>query len=248
MALLSLRDISLTYHSSVGETEALHNVSFSVNEGEFFGLVGPSGSGKTTVLSLVAGLISPTRGTITFDGANKRTGYMLQKDHLFEWRTIEQNVLLGLEIGGKLNAKTREYARSLLDKYGLGEFKNRYPSELSGGMRQRVALIRTLAPEPDILLLDEPFSALDFVTRLSVVSDVFSIIKKEKKTALLVTHDIAEAISMCDRIAMLTARPARVKKIFQTGFSTESPIKRRESERFSQQFERIWKEMENGDK
>ena len=245
MSLLSLKGVSLYYHSVKGETQALSDVSFSVNEGEFLGIVGPSGSGKTTILSLIAGIFPPSSGTITFDGEKKRTGYMLQRDHLFEWRTIEQNVLLGLEIEGKLNAKTRRDAVRLLEKYGLGEFKKRHPSELSGGMRQRVALIRTLVTNPDILLLDEPFSALDFVTRLSVVNDVFSIIKSEGKTAILVTHDISEAISMCDRIVMLTARPARVKRIFETGFSRELPIKRRESERFSKQFEKIWREMED---
>lgn len=245
MALLTLNGVSLCYHSTKGETQALQDVTFSVEEGEFFGIVGPSGSGKTTILSLVAGLLTPSSGRISFDGREKRTGYMLQRDHLFEWRTIEQNVLLGLEIEGRLNAETKNKASVLLEKYGLGEFKRRHPSELSGGMRQRVALIRTLVTDPDILLLDEPFSALDFVTRLSVVNDVFGIIKDEKKTAMLVTHDISEAISMCDKIAMLTARPAVVKRIFDTGFSREMPIKRRESERFSRQFEKIWKEMEN---
>lgn len=245
MALLTLKGVSLCYHSAKGETQALRDVTFDVQEGEFFGIVGPSGSGKTTILSLIAGLIKPSTGRIEFAENGKRTGYMLQRDHLFEWRTIEQNVRLGLEISGTLNAKTAEHADKLLEKYGLGEFKTRHPSELSGGMRQRVALIRTLVTEPDILLLDEPFSALDFVTRLSAVSDVFSIIKNEGKTALLVTHDISEAISMCDRIALLSARPAEVKRIFTTGFSKESPIARRKSENFSKQFDKIWREMGN---
>lgn len=249
MPLLRLAGVTLRYHSKEGETEALGGVSLSVNEGEFYGIVGPSGSGKTTILSLVAGILKPSSGKIEFrDGSGKKTGYMLQKDHLFEWRTIEQNVMLGLEIEKKLNQKTKSYALSLIEKYGLGEFRRRHPSELSGGMRQRVALIRTLVTEPDILLLDEPFSALDYVTRLKVNNDVHNIIKSEGKTALLVTHDISEAISMCDRIAMLTERPAKVKRIFTTGFKAEEPIERRETPRFSELFEKIWREMGNADK
>ncbi len=248
MALLSLDNIDLIYQSEKSETHAVSNLSFTVDEGEFIALVGPSGCGKTTLLSMIAGLMKPTCGSVTIDGlpvspASGTVGYMLQRDNLFEWRTIEDNVLLGLSVQKKLTQKTRAYALGMLDKYGLGEFKNAYPQELSGGMRQRAALIRTLAFKPKLLLLDEPFSAVDFQTRMTVCDDVYSIIKNEKKTALLVTHDISEAVSMADRIIVLTSRPATVKKIFNIDIDAPTPLKKRESPRFSEWFDRVWKEV-----
>ena len=245
---LTLNNVSFNYHSKQGEVMAVKDLSMSVEKNEFFGIVGPSGCGKTTVLSLIAGMLKPHKGTITLldKPAHECTGimgYMLQKDHLFEWRTIEENVMLGLEIKRDKSEKSKKRAIELLEKYGLIEFRNKRPSELSGGMRQRVALIRTLALSPKILLLDEPFSALDYVTRLSVCNDVYNIIKNESITTILISHDISEAISLCDRVAMLTKRPASLKKIFDVTIDGDTPIKRRESKEFSTLFERIWKEL-----
>ena len=245
--LLELKNVSLTYHTLTDEICAVKGLSFNCAEGEFISIIGPSGCGKTTILSLIAGLLEPTSGTIIIDGDKKPScnnlGYMLQKDQLFPWRTIEKNVFLPLEIKGKVSKDDKNYALSLLDKYGLGDFKKSYPDRLSGGMRQRVALIRTLSSKPNLLLLDEPFSALDSQTRLSVCDDVYKIIKNEKKTAILVTHDISEAISMSDVIVVLTERPATVKSIYKPNLTGETPLKRRESKDFGALFEKIWKEL-----
>lgn len=245
---LTLDNVSFNYHSKQGEVMAVKELSMSVEKHEFFGIVGPSGCGKTTVLSLIAGMLKPQKGEIKLLGkpiheCSGIMGYMLQKDHLFEWRTIEENVMLGLEIKHDKSDKSKKRALELLEKYGLIEFKDKRPSELSGGMRQRVALIRTLALSPKVLLLDEPFSALDYVTRLSVCNDVYGIIKNECITTILISHDISEAISLCDRVAMLTKRPATLKKIFDITVEGDTPIKRRESKDFSSLFEQIWKEL-----
>lgn len=247
--MLSMKNVSLTYQAPEGETEAIRDFSLCLDEGEFVSLVGPSGCGKTTVLSLIAGLMPPTAGEIEVGGvkvgggARPDVGYMLQRDNLFEWRTILGNVLLGPEIRKKKDKASVDYAVELLKKYGLGDFIKSFPTQLSGGMRQRVALIRTLAFRPKLLLLDEPFSALDFQTRLSVCDDVYSIIRSEKKTALLVTHDISEAASMSDRVVVLSPRPATVKKIFTVDMGGETPLRRREKPEFSDWFDRIWKEV-----
>lgn len=245
--LLQLENVSLNYQTIKDEIVAIKDLSFHVNEGEFVSIIGPSGCGKTSVLSLIAGLIPPSSGKILIDGkpaTNKNDlGYMLQKDHLFTWRTIEKNTYLPLEIKKINTPSNREYAIKLLEKYGLKNFIANYPDQLSGGMRQRAALIRTLVAKPKILLLDEPFSALDYQTRLSVCEDVYKIIKAEKKTAVLVTHDISEAISMSDRIIVLTGRPAKVKSIFAINLETLTPLQRRESKDFSQFFEKIYKEL-----
>ena len=248
MEILKFDDVNLTYQTPQGQTDALKDLSFSVSEGEFVALVGPSGCGKTTVLSMIAGLIKPTSGSVIIDGADADpsaglVGYMLQRDNLFEWLTIEQNVLLGLSVRKTLNDENKSYALSMLEKYGLGEFRTHFPTQLSGGMRQRAALIRTLAFRPKILLLDEPFSAVDFQTRMTVCDDVYSIIKSEGKTAILVTHDISEAVSMADRVIVLTKRPATVKNIFSVDIDAPTPLKKRESPRFSEWFDRIWKEV-----
>ena len=241
--IVSLDNISLSYHSIGGETAAVSDLSFSVNEGEFVSIVGPSGCGKSSILSVLAGLISPSAGSACVDGS---IGYMLQKDHLLEWRTIRQNVLLGLEIQNKLSEKNLAYADLLLEQYGLGEFKAHYPYQLSGGMRQRAALIRTLTIRPDILLLDEPFSALDYQTRLSVADEIGTIIHKEKKTAILVTHDISESISLSDRVVVLSRRPAQLKKIYNIQLSVDihTPLKAREAPEFRDYFNAIWKELD----
>lgn len=246
--LLELINVSLKYQTMTDEITAIESLSFNCNEGEFISIIGPSGCGKTTILSLIAGLLAPSSGTILFDGEklqkkNASLGYMLQKDHLFAWRTIEKNVFLPLEIKKICTEDNKKYAVSLLDKYGLKDFKKMYPEQLSGGMRQRAALIRTLAPKPKLLLLDEPFSALDYQTRLAVCDDVYKIIKAEQKTAVLVTHDISEAISMSDKIIVLTDRPAQVKSILKPKIDGDSPLRRRESKEFGAWFEKVWKEL-----
>ncbi|MBE7093900.1 MAG: ABC transporter ATP-binding protein [Clostridiales bacterium] len=239
--VLRFENVCKHYHSRQGETVAVENISFSVREGEFVAIIGPSGCGKTTLLSLAAGLIKPTRGAVKNDGVS--FGYMLQKDELFPWRTIEKNIFLPLEIKRTLSEETKRRALALAEKYGLGQFLKNYPNSLSGGMRQRAALIRTLAVDPDVLLLDEPFSALDYQTRLSVCDDVYKIIRGEKKTALLITHDISEAISVADKIVVLSARPARVLATHEISFPENEPLKRRENKEFSGWFERLWGEL-----
>ena len=234
--ILELKNINYAYHTLEGETKALTDISFSLASGEFVAIVGPSGCGKSTLLSIVSGLLEPEKGLIKTNGKYLREstmniGYMLQHDHLFEWRTVYSNVLLGLEIQHMLSAKSKAKARELLELYGLKQFSNSKPSELSGGMRQRAALIRTLVLEPDILLLDEPFSALDYQTRLSVGDDIGQIIRNAHKTALLVTHDLSEAVSLADRVIILTQRPATIAKIVPITFTLEkdTPLLRRRS-------------------
>lgn len=241
--IVSMEDISLRYHSISGETLAVSHLDLSVESGEFISVVGPSGCGKSTILSMLAGLLPPSAGDLKING---HIGYMLQKDHLLHWRNIRNNALLGLEIQKKLTPENIEYVDFLLDQYGLSEFKDHYPWQLSGGMRQRVALIRTLAVKPDILLLDEPFSALDYQTRLSVSDEIGLIIRREQKTAILVTHDISEAISLADRVIVLTNRPATVKTIFPILLSVENytPMKAREAPEFKDYFNAIWKELD----
>ena len=245
--LLELKNVSLTYQTPDDEIDAIKNLSFACPEGAFLSIIGPSGCGKTTVLSLIAGLLTPTEGKIYLYGREKTgkeaLGYMLQKDQLFPWRTIEKNVFLPLEIKKKATPENKARASELLKKYGLSDFGKKYPHQLSGGMRQRAALIRTLIADPELLLLDEPFSALDYQTRLSVGDDVYKIIKNERKTAVLVTHDISEAISMSDIIVVLTRRPAMVKTIIKPNVFGDTPLKKRESTEFGIMFEKIWKEL-----
>ncbi len=247
--ILKLSGVSLTYQSENTETQAIKDLSFSVKKSEFISIIGPSGCGKTTILSLIAGLLKPTSGTILYKGEDiskttENIGYMLQRDELFPWRNIEKNVLLPLEIKKIKTKENKENAISLIEKYGLKDFLKSYPNMLSGGMRQRVALIRTLAPRPDLLLLDEPFSALDSQTRLKVNGDVYSIIRSENKTVLLVTHDISEAISLSDKIIVLSKRPACVFKEHVLDFDRSlTPLKRREDKRFSKLFETLWREL-----
>ena len=239
--ILQFTDVKLIYHTNHGETIAAENLTFDVKKGEFIAFIGPSGCGKTTLLSLAAGLLQPSEGKVESQGS---FGYMLQKDELFPWRTIEKNIYLPLEIKKQNTPENRKHAIALAEKYGLKDFIKSYPSQLSGGMRQRAALIRTLATDPDILLLDEPFSALDYQTRLSVTEDVAHIIRSEEKTAVLITHDISEAISLADRVLVLSARPARVKAAHELNFGEEkNPLKRRELPGFSGWFEVLWKEL-----
>ena len=248
--LLEVSHVCYSYHTLSGETQALTDITFSVEEGEFLAVVGPSGCGKSTLLSLLAGLMQPEQGTIHISQSpvsrrQTNIGYMLQKDHLFEWRTVYQNVILGLEIQKRQTAENLAHVEQMLKDYGLAAFKGSRPSELSGGMRQRAALIRTLALDPSLLLLDEPFSALDYQTRLNVCDDVYQIIKKEKKSAILVTHDLSEAISMADRILILSKRPAKICRIISVQFQeTElKPMKKSQAPEFKDYFNEIWKEL-----
>lgn len=261
--LLELHNIYYSYHTLDGETSALSDLSFSIQPGEFAAIVGPSGCGKSTLLSLICGLMQPESGEILLNGiplnrtSIQRIGYMLQHDHLLEWRTIYRNVILGPEITGTLTKSKKKKARKLLAQYGLAQFSNSRPSELSGGMRQRAALIRTLLPDPQLLLLDEPFSALDYQTRLSVSNDIGQIIRNSGKTAILVTHDLSEAISLADRIIILSRRPAAVQSVLPLSFHFETactdqpdseqlndtPLNRRNTPEFKQYFNQIWKEL-----
>lgn len=251
-AKLEVSGLSYSYHSMDGETQALSNISFTVDTGEFIAIVGPSGCGKSTLLSIFSGLLKPDEGEILIDGiplpdSKVNIGYMLQKDHLFEWRSILSNAALGLEIQHKMDERHKNDLRELMNSYGLGNFENSRPSELSGGMRQRAALIRTLALEPDILLLDEPFSALDYQTRLSVCDDISTIIRGRHKTAILITHDLSEAVSVADRIIILSKRPGRIKGILPIPFSTPglSPLERRNDPECSGYFNEVWKILQN---
>lgn len=247
---IELKNVSMTYQSPEGEVEALRDVSFDVEDGSFVSIVGPSGCGKSTLLSLIAGLEQPTSGEILFDGrtlskASEKIGLMPQRDQLFEWRTIWRNVLLGPEIRGENTPRRQAEVGRLLAQYALTGFANKPPSQLSGGMRQRCALIRTLAVEPEVLLLDEPFSALDYQTRLAVSADISEIIRKTHKTALLVTHDISEAISMSDRIIVLSHRPGTVRSIHTLDvFRDIGAMERRGMSAFQELFREIWGELD----
>ena len=249
--ILKLEDITKKYQAKNGEIEALQHISFNVEEGEFISIIGPSGCGKSTLLSIIAGLEDKTEGALYVDGEqtngiSSKIGYMLQKDSLLEWRTIYHNVILGLEITHQKTKESEAYAIELLKKYNLYEFKDKYPTQLSGGMRQRVALIRTLAVKPKILLLDEAFSALDYQTRIMVTKDIYDILKKENITAVMVTHDISEAISMADRVVVLTKRPAKIRDIYKIEFDMENrnPINCRNNPKFSEYFDILWKELD----
>jgi NitT/TauT family transport system ATP-binding protein len=251
---VELRSVGLRYFGWEGETEALQDISLSVAPGEFVAVIGPSGCGKSTLLSLIAGLLAPTEGSVLVDGRpvagpNRKIGYMLQQDYLFEWRTILENVVLGAEIQGASMAAARERARQLLTRYGLGQFLNHVPRQLSGGMRQRAALARTLCTEPEIVLLDEPFSALDSQTRLALADEITDILRREAKTVVLVTHDIGEAISMAERVIVMSRRPGRIKSNHAIRFATAdgtrpAPLKARNAPEFGGYFNNLWQELD----
>ncbi len=242
--ILTITNLEKSFHTRDGEIKALESVSFDVREKEFISIVGPSGCGKSTILSILADLEEKSNGEINFS-KDYTIGYMLQNDSLFEWRTVLENCLLGLEITNQLTKENKEYVINLLKTYGLEEFIDSYPSRLSGGMRQRVALIRTLATKPDILLLDEAMSALDYQSRLAISDDIYKIIKKEGKTAIMVTHDIAEAISMSDRIIVLSKRPATVKKVYEINMQNKStPIHNRKCKEFASYYDEIWRDLD----
>jgi len=244
--------IQKTFQSPDGEIQALADISFSMDNGAFVSIVGPSGCGKSTLLNILAGLEAPSAGQVFLDGepvqgTTEKIGYMPQKDELFPWRTIWGNLVLGLEIQRRKNPEDLERIRQLLQRYGLAAFEKKLPAQLSGGMRQRCALIRTMATDPGLLLLDEPFSALDYQTRLSVSDDIHTMIRQEGKTALLVTHDISEAVSMSDRVIVLSARPGTVKYICDlSDLNGLKPMERRDDPRFHRYFNEIWKELDLG--
>ncbi len=242
--VLEIKNLKKIYHTKTQETLAVEDFSFDVNDGDFIAIVGPSGCGKSTILSVLCGLEEKSGGEIKFNG-NTKIGYMLQQDSLFEWRNILDNCLLGLEINKTLNEESKMRVINLLTTYGLKDFIYSYPDNLSGGMRQRVALIRTLATNPNLLLLDEPFSALDYQSRLAISDDIYNILRKEKKTMIMVTHDIAEAISMCDKVIVLSDRPARIKSIYNIELENKStPINNRKDKNFSYYYDKIWKDID----
>ena len=246
---LSVENINLTYQTPEGETQAVKDVSFTVREGEFISIAGPSGCGKSSLLSCIAGVTLPTKGRIMLEGRringiSNDVGYMLQSDNLMPWRNIYKNAVLGLEIQKKLTDENISYVRELLKKYGLWEFRNSYPASLSGGMRQRVALIRTLAVRPRLLLLDEAFSALDYQTRVNVSRDVYNILRNEKQTMIMVTHDIPEAVSMSDRVIVLSQRPAVIAKIVDIPFGAQrDTVAVRNTQQYRDCYDIVWKEM-----
>lgn len=243
-SILDIKDLRKIYHTRLGETLAVDSFSLSLSDGEFVAIVGPSGCGKSTILSILCGLENKSSGHIIRTN-NITLGYMLQEDCLFPWKTILENCLLGLKIRGTITKEDLDYVNRLLDTYGLKDFKNSYPRNLSGGMKQRVALIRTLALKPDILLLDEPFSALDYTSRLAISDDIYNILKKEKKSIIMVTHDIAEAISMCDRIVVLSKRPSIIKNIYDIKLSDKKgPIHNRNTKEFPIYYDKIWKDID----
>ena len=244
--LLEIKNLSKIYHTKEKETLALENISFNIKEKEFISLVGPSGCGKSTILTILANIIKDYKGTIKYSKNNPKMGYMLQEDSLFPWKTVLENACLGLEIKKELNKETKQTVIHLLNKYGLKDFINSYPSSLSGGLKQRVALIRTLAINPDILLLDEPFSALDYQTRLALSDDLKNIINEENKTTIMVTHDITEAISMSDKVIILTNRPGKIKKIIDINLEKPStPTENRKDKNFIKYYDLIWKELDH---
>ncbi len=244
---MQVKNLSMNFYTKEGELEVLKDMKFSLEEGEILTLLGPSGCGKSTILNILTNLLKPTKGEVKING---NIGYMFQKDNLLEWRNIIDNITIGLEIQHKKTPEALENVEKLLKTYGLWDFKNMYPKELSGGMRQRVALIRTLSVNPDILLLDEPFSALDYQTRLLVSDDVYKIIRNEKKSAILVTHDISEAISMSDKVAVLSTRPATVKNIYNINLRENqdlTPLQTRKIHQFQEYFDKLWKEFDSNE-
>jgi len=237
---LEFKNVYMSFCSNNIQLEVIKDITFTINEGEIVTFTGPSGAGKSTILNLISGLIKPTKGEISVNG---KIGYMFQKDHLFEWKNIYKNVMLGLEIQGIKTPENIKAVERMLKEYDLWEFRHAYPSELSGGMRQRVALIRTLATKPDIILLDEPFASLDYLTKLKVSEDIYRIIKREKKTTIIVSHDVSEAISLSDRVFVLSFRPAIIKKEVNINMDASTPLERRRVKEFQVYFDQIWRSL-----
>ena len=252
MTYLTIKNINHTYFTKTSATTALSDVSLEVEEGEFISFLGPSGCGKTTLLSIIAGLIEPTSGSVTLENKpvkkiRGQIGYMLQQDYLFPWKTIEENILLGLKLTKRLTEENKQYTLNLLKQIGLEGVEPLLPKQLSGGMRQRVALVRTLSTKPKLLMLDEPFSALDYQTKLKLENLVSETLTHFHKTAILVTHDIGEAIAMSDRIYLFSSQPGRVYKTFiiPEEFHTLSPFEVRNHQAYPGLFQKIWKELES---
>lgn len=252
MSLLEIKDVNMNYHTKKGVTEAIKDLTFNIEEGEFLSIVGPSGCGKSTLLNIISGLLEPSSGEVIYNDPEVKNnldkmGYMFQKDFLFPWLTVKENVMLGLKLKKVYTKENIEFAHQLLKNYGLEKFQNHKPTELSGGMRQRVALIRTLVLKPEVLLLDEPFSALDYQSRLNVTDDVYEIIKREKKTAIMVTHDLGEAITMSNRVIILSSRPATIKKDVKIVFERDElkPFDKREEKEYNKYFKELWGELED---
>jgi len=242
--LLSIKHLTKVYYSNLDEVKAIKDLTFDILEGEFLSIVGPSGCGKSTLLNILTNMESITTGEIIFHKDNLKLGYMLQSDSLLAWKSVFDNACLGLEITHTKTKENTRYVLELLKTYGLEDFKDKYPNELSGGMRQRVALIRTLALKPDILILDEPFSKLDYQSRLSVSDDVYKILKNEGKTAIMVTHDLAEAISISSRVIVLSNRPCEIKNIYEIERVKDlTPIENRKDKNFSKYYDLIWKDL-----
>ena len=252
MSLLEIKNINMNYHKKDGVTEALKNINFTVEREEFISIIGPSGCGKSTLLNIISGLLTPSSGEVIYNDPEVKNnldkmGYMFQKDFLFPWLTVKENVMLGLKLKKVYTKENIEFAHQLLKNYGLEKFENHKPTELSGGMRQRVALIRTLVLKPEVLLLDEPFSALDYQSRLNVTDDVYEIIKRENKTAIMVTHDLGEAITMSNRVIILSSRPATIKKDVKIVFERDElkPFDKREEKEYNKYFKELWGELED---
>lgn len=242
---LTINNIRKVFFNNNVEVEAIHDISFDVNNGEIIAIVGTSGCGKSTLLNIISGLENATSGECIFDSDNPKISYMLQSDSLLSWKSVYDNACLGLELLKIDTNENRDYVKKLLKEYGLNEFIDKKPDCLSGGMRQRVALIRSLAIRPDILLLDEPFSALDYYTRITIANDVCNIVKKMKMTTILITHDIAEALSIADKIIVLSSRPSVVKKIYDVSFSDYGNIfEKRSLKEFNELYEKIWRELD----
>ncbi len=252
MAIVEVCNVDMNYHNMKGVTEAIKDINFTVDEGEFISIIGPSGCGKSTLLNIISGLIEPSKGVIKYKGSIvkdnlDKVGYMFQKDYLFPWLTVKDNVLIGLKIKKLLTKENIAFTESLIERYGLKKFENHKPQELSGGMRQRAALIRTMALKPEILLLDEPFSALDYQTRQKVTDDVYAIIKSEGKTTIMVTHDIGEAIVMSSKVIVLSKRPASIKQMQKIHFENSelTPFEKRGEKEYMEYFSMLWKEFDD---
>lgn len=238
--IIEINNLSKSYYTLSGKITALKDINIDIKEGEFIAIVGSSGCGKSTLLNILADIDKQYNGKVIKKGS---IGYMLQNDALLPWLSVYENIMLPKKFKYNID---EEYVLSMLEKYNLIDFKNKYPSSLSGGMKQRVAFIRTLATNPSILLLDEPFSALDYQTRLLLENDIYNLIKKEKKTSVIVTHDIAEAVALADRVIVLSKRPGTIKNIYDIKLNNKSnPLNNRQDEKFNYYFNLIWKDLDN---
>ncbi len=245
MKLININNLSKTYHTKEKEILSIDDISLDINESEIVSIVGPSGCGKSTLLNILTNLEKPSKGFIR-ENKPLIIGYMMQNDALLPWLSVRNNALLGLKLQHKLTNDNIDYVDALLKKYDLYDFKDNYPNNLSGGMRQRLALIRTLAIKPNILLLDEPFSKLDIDSRITISDDVYNIIKELNITTILISHDIAEALSLSDRIVVLTKRPAKIKRIYDIDLTEyPSPSQKRQTPEFNKLYNMIWSDIDH---